>query len=414
MIRYCSLVLLSLLFFIFFSTEISAIQNTEVNVITKQVKLIINKELGQCITLNVNDLVIVHSQENNRLKVTYKTHTGYISNQSVKKIIPTISLISRKEDLVVRTGNSPIATPAGKINPNLIVNVYGTAAGGWSFINYGDIYGYVPTSSLKAPQAKKMMVSHRDGVIVRGTASHSDKKIGTISNKTKVTVYTQKKDWSYIEGDNIKGYVVSERLKALVVTGNKIYNKGISGVPKKRVALTFDDGPHKSVTPQVLKLLKKYDAKATFFITGNRVQANKDILKAIYNDGHEIGNHTWDHAKLTSLSSKSVKTQITKTNNIIYATIGEYPTVFRPAYGSINKTVQAQLNMPIILWTIDTLDWKHRNAKKTLQYVKSQATDGSIILLHDIHQTTADSLESILQYLTKEGYELVTVTEILL
>lgn len=409
-----SILLASFIFLIFNSPETSATQKTEVKVITSPVKLIVNNEPEQFVTLNKNDIVLVHEEVNRIVKVTYKSYTGYLSSQYVKKITPTIQIINPKEGVVVRKSNSPKAEIVGKIHSNLIVNVYGTAAGGWSFVNYGDIYGYVPTSALKTPKAKKMIVNHKDGVIVRNIASFTGTKIGSIPNKTTLSLYTQTKEWSYVETGTIKGYVASNRLKDFLVTGNQKYNKGVSGTPKKRIALTFDDGPHKTVTPQILKLLKKYDAKATFFIVGNRVKANSSVLKAIYKDGHEIGNHTWDHSKLTSLSIRNVTSQFTRTNDIVYSTIGAYPTVFRPPYGSINKTVQAQINKPIILWSIDTLDWKHRNAQKTLQYVKAHASDGSIILLHDIHQTTADSLESILQYLTKEGYELVTVTEILL
>lgn len=406
--------LLPILFFMLYTPKTLAAQQTSVSVVIKQVNLILNKETGEFVTLNKDDIVIVHGEENNLLKVTYKSYTGYLSSQYAKKITPKIRLIHPKEGTQVRKSNSEKAETVGNINTNLIINFYGTAAGGWSFVNYGDIYGYVPTSALKTPKPTKMIVSHKDGVTVRNMASFTSEKVGFMPNKTTVFSYSQSKEWSYVESKTFKGYVLSERLKPFLVTGNQKYNKGVSGAPKKRVALTFDDGPHKTVTGQILKILKKYDAKATFFIVGNRVKANSNVLKAIYNDGHEIGNHTWDHSKLTSLSAKNVKSQFTRTNDIVYATIGVYPTVFRPPYGSINNSVQAQINKPIILWSIDTLDWKHRNAKKTLQYVKNNVSDGSIILLHDIHQTTADSLESILQYLTKEGYELVTVTEILL
>ncbi len=102
-----------------------------------------------------------------------------------------------------------------------------------------------------------------------------------------------------------------------------------------------------------------------------------------------------------------------RTSNAIYAAIGQYPTVFRPPYGATNEQVRSVITMPSILWSIDTLDWKHRNADKILAYVKASVKDGSIILMHDIHQSTANGLENVILYLQKQGYEFVTVSEIL-
>lgn len=181
----------------------------------------------------------------------------------------------------------------------------------------------------------------------------------------------------------------------------------------KRVALTFDDGPHEKVTRQILKTLNKYDAKATFFMVGRRVPNNTKLVKDIYNSGHEIGNHTWNHPKLTSLTSKQVMSQLDSTDDAIYKAIGQYPTVFRPPYGAKNKRVTDLIDVPVVMWTIDTLDWKHRNANKLLPMVKNNLHNNAIILMHDIHQSTADGLDSVLAYLQKEGYECVTVSEIL-
>ena len=105
--------------------------------------------------------------------------------------------------------------------------------------------------------------------------------------------------------------------------------------------------------------------------------------------------------------------EIENTSKAIYKAIGQNPTVFRPPYGATSNQVRSVLSIPTILWSIDTLDWKHRNADKILSYVKASAKDGSIILMHDIHQSTANGLENVILYLQKQGYELVTVSEIL-
>lgn len=181
----------------------------------------------------------------------------------------------------------------------------------------------------------------------------------------------------------------------------------------KKVALTFDDGPHPKVTMQILNTLDKYNAKATFFMLGKQVEKHKDIAIEVVNRGHEIGNHTYNHPELTKQTSSQVRWQLDKTDQIIFDVIGEYPTVFRPPYGAKNQRVNSLIDMPIIMWSIDTYDWKHRDANKLLPVVKANLHDGAIILMHDIHQSTADGLESVLSYLQQEGYEFVTVSEML-
>jgi len=183
--------------------------------------------------------------------------------------------------------------------------------------------------------------------------------------------------------------------------------------PIKRVALTFDDGPHKTITKQILNILDKYNAKATFFMVGERVGGNAAVVKDVAARGHEIGNHSWDHARLTKLSSKNAQSEITTTNNIIFKVTGQYPTVFRPPYGEKNKQLTDFAKVPVVLWTIDTLDWKYRDSSKLLPMIQKNIKNNDIILMHDIHQSTANGLENVLIYLKKQGYECVTVSEIL-
>jgi len=183
--------------------------------------------------------------------------------------------------------------------------------------------------------------------------------------------------------------------------------------PKKKVALTFDDGPHPKVTKQILDTLDKYDAKATFFMLGKQVEKNKNIANEVLNRGHEIGNHSYNHPLLTKQSTSQVTWQVDHTSQIIYDVTGEYPTVFRPPYGAANQTVKSLVDVPVVLWTIDTYDWKYRDPNKILPFIQANLHDGAIILMHDIHQSTADGLEGVLAYLQEQGYECVTVSELL-
>ncbi|KMY30899.1 1,4-beta-xylanase [Lysinibacillus xylanilyticus] len=182
---------------------------------------------------------------------------------------------------------------------------------------------------------------------------------------------------------------------------------------KKRIALTFDDGPHPKVTEQILNTLDKYHAKATFFMLGSRVQYYPDIARDVLARGHEIGNHSWNHPVLTKLSLESAVNQYTSTDAEIEKAINQKPTVFRPPYGATNDAINAQIPIPVVLWTIDTLDWKHRNAQQLLPNVKNNLHNNAIVLMHDIHQSTADGLDAVLAYLQGQGYEFVTVSEIL-
>ncbi|WP_186672845.1 polysaccharide deacetylase family protein [Sporosarcina sp. BP05] len=180
----------------------------------------------------------------------------------------------------------------------------------------------------------------------------------------------------------------------------------------KKVALTFDDGPHPKVTMQILETLNKYDAVATFFMLGSMVEKNPDIAKKVQEAGHELGNHTWSHLDLTKLGAEKVHNEIDKTSAIIENITGQKVTEFRPPYGAVNEAVRSQTNLPVILWNVDSLDWKDRDPNQLLAKIKSATKDGSTILMHDIHQSTADGLDAVLAYLQSEGYTFVKVSDL--
>ncbi|MFJ5766552.1 polysaccharide deacetylase family protein [Lysinibacillus sp. NPDC093210] len=340
---------------------------------------------------------------------------GYVEVTTLAEVTPEKAVVAKKGGTNLFTYPSPNAQKAGQLYENSMLVVYGTAPGGWSFVQYGHGFGYVATNALKKPTGTKKQVNAPHGAVIHLTASPSGEVLGTLANKTIVQQYTIVAGWAYVEAGEQKGYIKASELTDLTIVDNKVYNKGVPVAKgaKKRVALTFDDGPDAKVTPQILAILKKYNVKATFFMVGKNAASNGKIVEQVYKEGHEIGNHTWNHPKLTSLAKASVKQEVDRTSNAIYEAIGQYPTVFRPPYGATNDEVRSVIAMPSILWSIDTLDWKHRNANKILTYVKASVNDGSIILMHDIHQTTANGLENVILYLQKQGYECVTVSDIL-
>ena len=182
---------------------------------------------------------------------------------------------------------------------------------------------------------------------------------------------------------------------------------------QKLVALTFDDGPNAATTPQALDILAKYHVKGTFFMLGKNIAGNEQLVKRVHDEGHEIGNHSWSHPQLPTLALEQAKKQIEDTQAALRAVIGESPKMMRPPYGAINNTLRNAVDMSFIMWNVDSLDWKNRNTGSIMEQVKKQTYPGSIILMHDIHQTTINALPSVIEYLQKNGYTLVTVSELL-
>lgn len=181
---------------------------------------------------------------------------------------------------------------------------------------------------------------------------------------------------------------------------------------KPMIALTFDDGPNKNTTIPILDTLKEHDSVATFFVLGNRASSNGDILKRMLEEGSEIGNHSYNHKELTKLSPAEIKEQTIKTQDAVINATGTEPKVMRPTYGSYNDNLKSRIEMPLILWSIDTLDWESRDAKKVTNHVLENVKDGDIILMHDIYNSTAEAVKSLVPELIDRGYQLVTVSEL--
>jgi len=181
--------------------------------------------------------------------------------------------------------------------------------------------------------------------------------------------------------------------------------------------MTFDDGPHAENTPRLLDMLKKRDIKATFFVVGQCVVEYPAIMKRIVAEGHEIANHSWSHPLLTKMGEDAVTTQIQKTHDAIVETTGVTPKLFRPPYGGFSLNQRNWANKKwgyqIILWDVDPLDWKYRNAARVHSEIMKQTVPGSIVLSHDIHKTTVDAMPETLDALAAKGFKFVTVSELL-
>ncbi len=181
----------------------------------------------------------------------------------------------------------------------------------------------------------------------------------------------------------------------------------------KKIALTFDDGPHPVYTPLLLDGLAKRKVKATFFITGENAENYPDLVKRMQEEGHLIGNHTYSHIQLTQDNREQFKAELMKTNTIIEEITGQGVTYVRPPYGSWDKTFEKELNMIPVLWSIDPLDWCCDDAACVVRKVESAAEENAIILLHDSYPSTVTAALQIVDDLQKQGYVFVTVEEIL-
>ncbi|MGE6261250.1 polysaccharide deacetylase family protein [Heyndrickxia sporothermodurans] len=189
----------------------------------------------------------------------------------------------------------------------------------------------------------------------------------------------------------------------------------------KMVALTFDDGPSSVFTPQILDLLAKYHAKATFFVIGEHVEEFPQIIKRQVDEGHEIANHTYHHYYSVRKNIKNLNAELKQTSNIIQSITGYRPSLFRPVGGYYNENIihtAIKNDFKIIMWSWhqDTEDWKRPGVNKIVNNVISDTRPGDIILMHDAggnRSQTVKALDKILATLQKEGYECVTVSEML-
>ncbi len=198
------------------------------------------------------------------------------------------------------------------------------------------------------------------------------------------------------------------------VAGQPSYAGGIDP-NKPMVALTYDDGPAGAVTPRILELLKANNAKATFFMVGSQVAKSMGIVKQMNEQGCEVANHTYNHKMMNKIAPAELKHQLELTNQIVSDACGQSPILMRPCGGFKTPDGMAQiglLSMPAIMWSVDTRDWKTRDAESTIQVIRENVRDGDIILMHDLYSTTADASEVIIPELIAQGYQLVTVSEL--
>lgn len=256
---------------------------------------------------------------------------------------------------------------------------------------------------------------NKDGVMQTGWKKTDDGTYYLGDNGAAVIGWQTIEDEDYYfdnSGIMATGEVQVGLVKCTFSKKGKLKSKGDVTIDasKPMVALTFDDGPGER-TGELLAQLEKYNAHATFFMQGKNIPGKEDFVKKMKEIGCELGNHSYDHPQLTKLSADKIANQMGTTNDLIQQAAGSTATVMRPPYGAINDTVRSSVGLPMILWSIDTLDWKTRNAQSSIDTVMNDVQDGDVILMHDIHTESIDAALVLIPKLEEAGYQLVTVSE---
>jgi len=201
----------------------------------------------------------------------------------------------------------------------------------------------------------------------------------------------------------------------LLPTSPRLFNSISTNKPV--IALTFDDGPHPIHTVKLLDILQSENISATFFVVGRNIQMYPELVKRMSAEGHEVGNHTWSHPSLPSVSLTRLDQELTKTSDLIQQVTGHRPSTMRPPYGALSKQVRNRIldqhKMNIVLWSTDPLDWKKPSSQAIRHRLVEGAHPGGILLAHDIHAGTIKAIPHVIQDLKSKGYQFVTITQLL-
>lgn len=260
---------------------------------------------------------------------------------------------------------------------------------------------------------------YRDILINLGIADIQEQSTNIIVGKDQFTYYTddQLSNKIDINYNDYKDYIklANKNIPSNAPLDVKTPNEISVDKDKKMIAITLDDGPHKTLTQRAMNAFENNNGRATFFELGKNVEAYPDVVKDVYERGFEIGSHTYAHAQLTKLDAASLDAEIKQTQDAVFKITGEEPKVIRPPYGARNDNVRAAFasyGLTNVLWDVDTEDWKYRDANYVCDQIVNGAYDGAIILIHDIHETSIAGLELALPKLAEKGYQFVTVSQL--
>lgn len=360
---------------------------------------------------NSTGVLIAENTKDNKSTQTTEKVTDLKETKSIKDtgntekkaaITPTPAKSSAKEDSSAdkdqETGN--------KVSPEAKKGVWTASGSDWIFLVDGTAYtGWLTDTDGKQYYFDKAGIMQTGWVDVENKRYYMD--LDGIMQTGDITV--DGKTYHLNADGSLQGYDPSTATAQSDSSGKKSKKK--KKTTQKTIALTFDDGPS-SFTNRLLDCLEANNAKATFFMVGKEILSFPDEVKRMKALGCELGNHTYDHTDLATLSASDISSEISRVDQELVNLTGQGATVVRPPYGSVNDTVKATVGTPMILWSIDTLDWKTQDVQSTVEEVMNNVQDGSIILMHDIYSTSVDAAEILIPQLIEDGYQLVTVHEL--
>lgn len=360
--------------------------------------------LGTVLTQSSADPERVRS-ENTTDKKTVKANKKEASEES------TVPDPTPTPEPTVEPVVTPTAAPAQyEVSPEAQSGIWTSSGSDWLFMVNGSPY----TGWLTDTDGKRYFFNS-GGIMQTGWLDDNGKRyyldLDGIMQTGKITVDGE--EYLLLDDGSLDGYVPDTPTPTPETSPTAELTPTASAADQtpKYVALTFDDGPS-SFTDRLLDCLEANNAKATFFMVGKEIASFPDEVKRMEKLGCELGNHTYDHTDLTSLSPEDMSAQIAGVDEELLSLTGHGATVLRPPYGAINDSVRSTVGTPMILWSIDTLDWETQDAQATVDTALSQVQDGSIILMHDIFSTSVDAAELLVPKLIEQGYQLVTVHEL--
>jgi len=276
-----------------------------------------------------------------------------------------------------------------------------------TFLSLGLTLGFIAFCGCALNRSSQPVVQSAPNVVLnQGGQSNSSAMTKTVPNQS---YYSPNSTGVTLRNPTIN--LPSNFSTAAGVTISKV------SITEPYVALTFDDGPHPKNTPRLLDILKARNVKATFFVIGRSVDTYPHIARRIVAEGHEIGNHTYTHGKLTSMSDAKVREEIDKSRRAIGRATGVKARTMRPPYGALlqrqREMLHREYGFPTILWSVDPLDWQRPGVSVVRQRIVDGARPGGILLAHDLHSSTVDAMPSTIDALLKKGFKFVTVSQLI-
>lgn len=288
------------------------------------------------------------------------------------------------------------------------VTVTATLSNGAAAAQTVTVLPLIDSISLSVPYSMKVKIGGTKQIAVSAAPETSPERLIWASSDPNIATVDENGVVTGVNAGNVTITCTSEFGKVQAAVQLKVCNL-------VQVALTFDDGPSGSITPNVLDLLKKYNVTATFFLVGEMMSYNKGIVTRIGAEGHELGYHSWGHTFLTQMSDQEIKNDFNRFQTLLTQLCGRGATVYRAPGGGISERTLKALNLPHIMWNVDTRDWETRNTDKVCNAILGGLRDGAIILVHDIHATTFTGAQKALDYIFANDVdvEFLTVTQLL-